>query len=768
MDGLSDVPGLQQRLVEFETIAEGLWDAVYIVDAQGIILTCNTALAQFTGYSLEELRGLPSLRLYAPDAWPVFLERRPQAYGGDGVAPRLETRLRHKDGRTIPVELAVSNFIVQAQHVGRLTIVRDLTAHKQREERLQKLLEAIPDAVVVVNTDGRIVFVNLQVETVFGYHSSELLGQSVELLLPESFRLRHTHHRARYMAHPRPRPMGTGSELYGVHKDGHEFPVEISLNTLDTEQGLLTLSAIRDISARQRAEKLLQQQCDWLDTTLHSIGDGVIATDAQGVITRLNPVAERLTGWSAAEAVGQPLGLVLRLIHTYTRQPIADPLKAVLQAGHSLRLGHHTSLLTRQGQELAIDDSIAPMQAMDGTLQGIVCVFRDVTERRQIEEQLRQTQKMQAIGTLAGGIAHDFNNILSAIFGYTELALLETPPSTTAHAHLQQALIAAQRARDLVEHILTFSRKQSSRREPLDLAPLLREVATFLRASLPATIAMELRLEAQPWFVQADATQIHQVLMNLCTNAGQAMQAAGGRLHIALENVQVDATEAARHGNLKPGPYVRLRVQDTGPGMTPEVLERLFEPFFTTKATGQGTGLGLAVAHGIVREHDGAITVESTPGQGSTFAVYLPQVTMSEPAAAPAAYSELPHGHERLLLVDDDLSVARMGQALLTRLGYAVTLCTSSTEALETFRAHPDHFDLIITDYTMPQMTGEALVRACREIRQDIPCLLCTGFSETMQAERARQLGMNAFLSKPWDMHVLAQTLRQVLTPRPA
>ena len=766
MDRLSDVPGLQQRLIEFETIAEALWDAVYVVDSQGIILACNTALSKCTGYRIEELRGVPSTVLYAAEAVPHFLERRARVYGGESVAPTLETRLIHKDGSIIPVELAVSNFVVDGHLVGRATVVRDLTERKRREERFQKLLEAIPDAVVVVNADGCIVFINVQVETVFGYSNRALLGQTVEMLLPQRFRTLHTMDRARYQTGPRPRTMGTGSELYGLHKDGHEFPVEVSLNALETEDGLLILSAIRDVTARQRAAKLLQQQRDWLDVTLTSIGDGVIATDAHGVITRLNPVAERLTGWLAVDAVGHPLHTVLRIIHTHTRLPIADPVVCVLQAGDPVRLGDHLSLLTRQGHEIAIDESVAPIRTAEGVLQGLVVVFRDVTERLRMEEQLRQTQKIQAIGTLAGGIAHDFNNILTAIFGYTELAMFDTSQSTATQAYLQQTLIAAQRARDLVKHILTFSRTQSTGHALLDLAPLVREAATFLRASLPATITIELHIAEQPGFVHADATQIYQVLMNLCTNAGQAMQATGGRLDISLENVHVNAAAVARHTDLKPGPYVRLRVRDTGPGMSPEVLERIFEPFFTTRETGEGAGLGLSVAHGLVRDHDGAITVESGPGQGATFEVYLPQDVAGKAVSSPPAYADLPHGRERILLVDDDVSVAFIGQALLTRLGYEVVTYADSAEALEIFRATPAHFDLIITDYTMSPMTGDVFARACREIRPDIPLILCTGFSETMDADRAQQLGMNAFLMKPWTLQVLAQTLRYVLAQR--
>jgi nitrogen-specific signal transduction histidine kinase/ActR/RegA family two-component response regulator len=392
----------------------------------------------------------------------------------------------------------------------------------------------------------------------------------------------------------------------------------------------------------------------------------------------------------------------------------------------------------------------------------ILEAYIDITERTRLETQLRQTHKMQAMGTLAGGIAHDFNNILTAILGYTELAMQEVGQDQAVERHLRGVLTAGHRAKDLVQQILTFSRQTELKHTPIRLHLLIKEALGLLRAALPSTIAIQQVIAPYSGAVLADPTQIHQVLLNLCTNAAQAMHETGGVIEVRLEPIDVMIDRTLVCADLKAGPYVRLTVRDTGPGMAPEITERIFEPFFTTKDVGEGTGMGLAVVHGIVTSHGGAITVESAPGQGATFAVYLPRV--AEPSTSMVHAEEpLPGGTERLLLVDDEEMLVHLGQEALTHLGYNVATCTSSLEALEVFRAAPQSFDLVITDYTMPTMTGEVLAQELRRIRPGIPIILCTGFSDTMTAERAQALGIDTLVLKPWRVHDLSLAIRQAL-----
>ncbi|HEY7492641.1 MAG TPA: ATP-binding protein, partial [Candidatus Tectomicrobia bacterium] len=391
----------------------------------------------------------------------------------------------------------------------------------------------------------------------------------------------------------------------------------------------------------------------------------------------------------------------------------------------------------------------------------------EMVERQRLAEELRQGQKMEAVGRLAGGVAHDFNNILAAIIGYTELATLNMPASSPAWHQLQEVLRACQRAKALVQQILTFSRRTEQAHTPVQLSPLVKEALALLRASLPSTIEIRQHIAPNVGAVLADPNQLHQVIINLCANAEYAMRQAGGVLEVRLEAVDVDAILAAQHPTLCLGPHVRLTVRDTGQGMPPEVVQCIYDPFFTTKAAGEGTGIGLSVVHGIVVNHGGTITVESQVGEGTTFTIYLPRIAW-DMAVEGQADETIPHGQGRLLFVDDEPALVRLGYSVLTQLGYDVAAYTSSPEALAAFQAAPQRFDLVITDYTMPQMTGDVLTCALRRLRPDIPIILETGFSHTIDAEQAAALGINAFLLKPWTVRELARTIAQVLAQQRA
>ncbi len=394
------------------------------------------------------------------------------------------------------------------------------------------------------------------------------------------------------------------------------------------------------------------------------------------------------------------------------------------------------------------------------------CVFaRDITERKSLEAQLRQAQKMEAIGTLAGGIAHDFNNILAAIMGFTELTQLMVRQESTVWQNLQQVQIASQRAKALVQQILAFSRQHSHERNPVPFHTIVQEVLRLLQASLPTTIVIDYQGIEQADVVLADSTQLHQVLMNICTNAEYAMREMGGTLELRLHTADIDIPLVTRRATLPPGAYVRLSIRDTGCGMGADVLERIFEPFYTTKPQSDGTGMGLAVVHGIMAEHHGAVTVESIVGKGSTFTLYLPRLTEFDSIYAGAG-DTIVQGQARILFVDDEPSIVQTTPILLQHFGYEVTSNTRSREAIERFRSNPEYFDLVITDQTMPEITGKELASALRRIRPDIPIILCTGFSHMVSAESAQALGIDAFCLKPVTAQELAQTIQKILAQR--
>ena len=386
-----------------------------------------------------------------------------------------------------------------------------------------------------------------------------------------------------------------------------------------------------------------------------------------------------------------------------------------------------------------------------------------ITEQKRLETQLIHSQKMQSIGTLAGGIAHDFNNILFPIMCLTEMTMDDVPEDSLARSNLAEVLKAANRAKDLVQQILTFSRQGEQERKLLRIQPIIKEVLKFLRGSLPSTIEINQNMDNECGAILSDPTQIHQVMMNLCTNAYHAMREKGGVLRVILTEVNIDSSDSGPNLDLNPGPYVRLSVSDTGHGMDRAVMERIFDPFFTTKDPGEGTGMGLSVVHGIIRSHGGNITVDSAPGEGATFHIYLPQIDTTAIAPETVSTGPLPRGKERILLVDDEEQVVNMVRQMLERLGYHVTARTSSVEALEAFRAQPEKFDLVITDQTMPNMTGAELTKKLIAIRPDIPAILCTGFSEVISEEKAREIGISEYVMKPVVMSDIAKTIRRLL-----
>ncbi|MBW2081398.1 MAG: response regulator [Deltaproteobacteria bacterium] len=390
---------------------------------------------------------------------------------------------------------------------------------------------------------------------------------------------------------------------------------------------------------------------------------------------------------------------------------------------------------------------------------------KDTRERdkRRLETQLRQAQKMEAIGTLAGGIAHDFNNILAAIIGYVELVKMKLPEDSEVLPDLDQILKSGFRAKSLVQQILAFSREQELKQRPLQLKYIVKESIKLLRSTLPADIEIKEYIAEDVGIVNSDPTQMQQIIMNLCTNACHAMQKEGGIISVGLGNVELDDIASAQHMDLDPGIYLRLTVGDTGSGMTSEVMDRIFDPYFTTKDTGIGTGMGLPIVHGIVKNHDGGIIVYSEPGKGSTFHVYLPIAKEVEEHPEAREKETLPRGHERILFVDDEPVLAELGKQMLERFGYEVTATASSIDALEMFRSQPDRFDLVMTDMVMPKIRGDRLAKKLVEIRPDIPIIICTGRSEQMSEEKTKRIRIKALVMKPYVMKDLASIVRKVI-----
>jgi two-component system cell cycle sensor histidine kinase/response regulator CckA len=547
-------------------------------------------------------------------------------------------------------------------------------------------------------------------------------------------------------------------ELEICHQDGHVTPVLYNASVYRDERGRVigVIATAHDISGRKRGEQDLRESEERYRTAIESAADGV-ALVKEGLHIYVNRRFAEIFGYEdPGEIIGKPLSLT---VHPDDFERVSE-MNAMRLEGHPVPSLYEFKGVKKDGTPRFIEIS-----ATTTTYHGesvALTYLRDITDYKRLEEELRRAQKMEAIGTFASGIAHDFNNILAGIIGFTEMTLDDISPNDLTHRRMERVLKAGQRGRDLVKQILTFSRQTEKQTKKLAFSLLTEETLHLLRAVLPSTIDIRKTFTTAEDTIIADPIQLQQVLMNLCTNAAYAMRVRGGVLEVGLADVEISEAEAFAHANMKPGCYVRLSVSDTGSGISPHDMEKIFDPFFTTKGPGEGTGLGLSVTHGIVKNHGGHIRVYSEPNTGTVFHVYLPKAksSASEETSAPQA---IKRGQERILFVDDEEMLVEMNCQRLERLGYTVVPSANGREALDIFKADPHRFDLVITDYTMPQMTGVELAKALVEIRPDIPIILCSGLNEHFTTQHTAAPGIKAFIAKPSGRQELAELIRKVL-----
>ena len=485
-----------------------------------------------------------------------------------------------------------------------------------------------------------------------------------------------------------------------------------------------------------------------------SVEGVVIVNNADLTVKYANPAALRLSGYTPGEAMGMD---ARALRSDKTEESFYEMVQNKIRKGEAWTGDY--PFRQKDGTLIMAETTISPIKDGSGKVLSLVATCHDVTEKRLLEAQVRQSQKMEAIGTLAGGIAHDFNNILAGIIGFTEMAIDEIPPENRSYRHLKLVLKSGIRGRELVRQILSFSRKGEYERSPLSLSPIIKETATLLRASIPTTIAITTHLNAKTDVVTASPSEVQQIIMNLSTNAAQAMRITGGELSIMLGAIDSDLPVSSE---LPPGRYAEIVVKDTGTGIDEETRKRIFEPFFTTKGVSEGTGLGLSVVYGIVKDLKGDVIVESVPGIGSTFRVLLPSPVSLE-ASKGTRSDEAPHGQERILFIDDEDFLAELGKELLEGLGYSVTAITNPHEAVGLFMKHPSKFDLVFTDMTMPGVTGIEVAKSLLKRKPGVPIILCTGYNDDVSKEKAMALGIRGFLMKPLSRNEIATAVRRVL-----
>lgn len=659
---------------------------------------------------------------------------------------------------------------------------------------MRSLLDALPEPLLLLDLQGRLLHVNRKAAQWLGVRPADVLGLGLDTLCADSpdavGAVLRQGSRSTEFSPARLTLRGALSapcrcELARVAGDA-DGPASVLVRLQPQAAAASNFRVLneridalsREVVRRQAAESALRAQSDWLHVVLRSIGDGVIATDARGCVVLMNPVAEQLCGWTEAEARGQPMRTVFTIVHAQTRQPVDDPVQRVLLEGRAVSLDPHTLLLARDGRELPIDDAAGPIHDAQGGLIGAVLVFRDVSQqveaeqaRRRLEQQLRNAQKMEAVGALAGGIAHDFNNVLGAILSNTAMARDELTPAHPVQQRLTLIERAGQRARDLVRQIMAFSRRQPQQLRVQPLQPLVEECVALLRSTLPASTHLHLRLCEAPLHVLADGTQVEQVLMNLGTNAWQALCGSTGRIEVVLDRYEGQAPEglAAGFGSWQPGPYARVTVSDNGCGMDAETAQRIFEPFFTTKVKGDGTGLGLAVAHGIVAEHRGALAVHSAPGRGTRFELLLPLVDGAAIAPAPAgpqaAAAVVGRGRHVMYIDDDEVLVATV-DAMLHRAGFRVSAFANPRDALQALSDLLTDVEIVVSDYNMPGPSGLDVAQEVARIRPGMPVIVSSGYLSDDLHRGAREAGVVQLLNKEETCERLAALIDQVLLQR--
>jgi len=636
---------LREREVRKRAILESALDCIIGIDQEGTIVEFNAAAEKAFGYSRTEVLGKRVAETIIPGSW--------RDHTGSGMAhhltssegpifgKRIEMPAMRADGTEFPVELALSRIDVGGSPMF-TAYLRDVTDRKRADEKFRLAVESAPNAMVMVNQDGKIVLVNSQTEKLFGYHRDELIGQAVDMLVPSKFRDAHPQDCAGFFAQPQARPMGVGRDLYGLRKDGSEFPVEIGLNPIETDEGTWVLSAIVDITARKRNEE----------------------------------------------------------------------------------------------------------------------------ERKRLEAEMQHSQKLESLGVLAGGIAHDFNNLLVSILGNAGLALMELAPESPARYSVENIQAAALRAADLTKQMLAYSGKGKFLVQPLNLSRLVEEMAHLLMFSISKKAVFRTRLAADLPVIEADAAQIQQVVMNLITNASEALGDNVGDIVVSTGVIDADRaylSETFLDEHLPEGRFVHLEVTDTGCGMDKETRSRIFDPFFTTKFTGRG--LGLAAVLGIVRGHHGAIRLYSEPGHGTAFKVLFPS---SEQAVSASEQSfegvEAWRGTGTILIVDDEEGVRLVASKALEKVGFTVIMAEDGRAGVEMFRTHADEIRAMLLDMTMPDMSGEEVFRAIRTIRPEVRVILSSGYNEQETIRQFQGRGLAGFIQKPYQPMKLIEKVREILT----
>ena len=756
-------------------LAENVRDVIWIFDLNLNRTFVTPSVQRLRGYTVEEALKQTIDQILTPESYQKaksILDREFKLeFSGQRHGPEwsltTELEMNRKDGSTVWTEVTMNILYNEnGEPTGIIGVTRDITERKQTEKALtesrnylDKIINSVADPIFVKDRKHRWVLLNDSLCNFMGHDRKELIGKSDYDFFPKSeVDVFWEKDEAVFNMGEENINEETFTDAMGVV---HTIVTKKTLYT-DNKGEKFIVGIIRDITERKQAEEIIRRSEERYRTMFEHTGNASVLFGEDTTLLLVNSKFEKLSGYSKKELEGK-MG--------WTAFVDKEDLER-MRRYHEMHGNEQGSILdfyefrfiNRHGEK---KDILLNIALIPGTKER-VCSLIDITEHKQAEEkrrtleaQLTQAQKMESIGALAGGIAHDFNNILSAIIGYTELAVEDITNPEMARGELKEVLKASDRAKDLVSQILTFSRKTDTDYSPIALRSIIKESLKMLRSTIPATVEIR-QVLTDSGLVLSNPTQIHQIIMNLSINAADAMDEVGGVMEVSLKRVALDQ-DTADGLDVTPGTYLRLTVSDTGHGIPPEVMERMFEPYFTTKELGRGTGLGLSVVHGIVKSHGGAIICRSVPKKGTTFEVYLPKIESEKKASRPSEKEPFPTGTERILFVDDEPILVELAEKMLSKLGYTVVTQSTSSEALELFEKGPDKYDLVITDMTMPVMTGDKMAQRIMEIRPDIPIILCSGYSNHISEEKAKKIGIREFVMKPLEMKTLAKAIRKAL-----
>ena len=767
---------MQASEVRYRSLASSV-DSMYLVDRDCRYMFMNEGCRQRFGMPLEDIIGKRYNDFHSEENSKQFAKTVEEVFKTGNT-----TQMEYQSERDKSYLLRTFSPVMdrEGKSITAVTISsKDITERKQAEEvlresdqRLQSIINGFPIPTFVIGKDHRVIYWNKTLEEMSKIKSGEIVGTRehwkvfyneerpcmADLLADEAVELVPQWYSGKYIKSPLIEGAYEATDFFPALGEEGKW-LRFTAAAIRDSKGMLigAVETLEDTTDRKQSEDALLESEERFRALSENAPDIIYTMNLLGAITYVNPSWKRILGHDEEEILGR---YFIDFAMEEDKRTYRKLFKSIRDEEKSVN-NYMGVMLTKDGKERLFNMNSAFNRDSEGRILGVVGSMKDVTEMRDIEKKLSQSEKMEAIGTLAGGIAHDFNNILAAILGYTQLGI-DAPDEERRRRYLNQVLKSGERAKNLTSQILAFSRQDEQERSPVDIEGIVKEAMKLLRSLLPATIEIRQEIESKPTIVLSNSFQIHQVLMNLCTNAAHAMRDKEGVLDVRLDHVRLPAREHPMMVDLQPGSYIRLIVRDTGHGIDPGIIDRIFDPFFTTKKMGEGTGLGLSIAYGIVKSHGGTINVQSTLGKGSTFSVYFPrlEVEIEKKSEKP---QPIHGGGERVLFVDDEPFLTEIGKEGLSALGYEVTVRTSSIEALNAFRTQPRKFDLVITDMTMPNMTGVQLANEILKVRPDIPIILCTGYSEMIDEKNSKKFGIQAFLMKPVLLEEIARTIRKVL-----